>query len=265
MLPPNVPPASPESTGETAPSSTADERWRIGAISLAVAIAAASLVTFCFAPRFIMWRGLSIADELPDRAPEFGRAIVALQQLDDLQVRIDDPTHQVIAWRLLFPVMWHYLWLPRWLYLAMPQIGCLLALWLVAALTYQRLGSWWSSGMATTSLAALSWFFVSSGWLLHFDSWLVVGLLAATFIPWRLALALSCLLTPWVDERFVIALPVTLAVRAVSMEQISQKRWRDMMVDWTIALAASVPYPMIRLIAVLHGDGNTSHYGSHEE
>jgi hypothetical protein len=148
----------------------ANEWSRRAGIALAVALAAGALVTFCFAPRMVLWQGLPLVNDLPlvhglrSSSAEFDRAAVALQQLDDPGGPIKNPTHQVIAWRLLFPVIWYFLGLPRWLYLALPHIGCLLSLWLAADLTYQRLGSWWSSWLATTSFAALSWFlFLAAG------------------------------------------------------------------------------------------------------
>ena len=180
-------------------------RWLAAVLCLGVALLSAALVTFCFAPRFYLWRGLEIAEDLPASMAEFDRAIPTLAQLDDPWAPVNNAIHRVIAWRLLFPVVWHYLHLPRMWFLAMPQIGCLAALWLVAWLTYERLGRWWPAWVATTLFAALPWFFVSSGWLAHFDSWLVIGLLLVAFVPSRVLLILACLLTPWVNARFVLA------------------------------------------------------------
>ena len=117
-------------------------------------------------------------------------------------------------------MVWHYLRLPPWLLLAIPMVGCVLVLWLVASLTFCHLHDWSITWLAAGLFAALPWFFVSSGWLLHFDSWLVLGLLTVALVPSPWALAAACLATPWIDERFLLALPVCVAVRSVSLDWI---------------------------------------------
>ena len=237
--------------------------WRTVILALVVAVAAAGVTTCRFAPRFGLWRGLAIGDDLPwgvRYESELDRAVASLAQLEDPWAPVPNPTHQVIAWRLFFPVVWHHLHFPRSWYLALPQLGCVLALWVVAWLTYQRLGRWWPTWLATALFAALPWFFVSSSWLLHFDSWLVIGLVTAAVTPSRGLLSLACLITPWIDERFVLALPATMAVRAIALRRIEQKQWRELMLDFAVALAASVPYPTIRAVAWLRGDGGPTAY-----
>ena len=137
---------------------------------------------------------------MPEPAAEFDRAVPSLAQLDNPWAPVNHPFHMVIGWRLLFPVVGHYLHLSHGVYLALPHVGCMLTLWLVAALTYRRLGRWCITFVATAIFTALPWFFVSSSWLTHFDSWLILGLLVAAFIPSAVALGAACLLTPWVDE-----------------------------------------------------------------
>jgi len=234
--------------------------WRIALLTLVVAVAAAAIVTCRFAPRFVLWRGLAIVEDLPAPEPEFDRAGPSLAQLDDPWAPVQNSYHRVIAWRLLFPVLWHYSHLPRSSYMAVPHVGGVLALWVVAWLTYQQLGRWWPTCLATVLFAALPWFFVSSSWLLHFDSWLAIGLLTAAFAPSRWLLAFACLLTPWTDERFVLALPATMAVRAIALRRIEERRWRELLLDVAVVLAVSVPYLTIRAVAWLRGDPNSTAY-----
>jgi len=264
MVPQGGSTASAAATDRDSSSSASAGRWRVAGESLILALLSAALVTFCFAPRFALWRGLSVADDVPVRTAEFDRAVPSLEQLNDPWAKVENPVHRVLEWRLLFPIMWHYLGLPRWLYVTVPQVGCLVALWLVTALTYRRLGSWWASWMAATLFGALTWFFVSSGWLLHFDSWLVIGLLVAAFVPSRWALGLACALTPWIDARFVLALPVTIFVRAVALGRLDEPARRDLSLDLIVILVASLPYPAIRAVAWLIGDpGSTEYVESH--
>jgi hypothetical protein len=166
----------------------------------------------------------------------------------------------VIGWRLFFPIIGHYLHLSHGAYLVLPQIGCLLALALVAGLTYRRLGHWWSTFVVTALFTALPWFFVSCSWLTHFDSWLMIGLIVSAFVRSRTALAVACLLVPWIDERFVLCLPATLAVRAIALAQVQRSAWREILGDLLVVAIASAPYPAIRAVSWLYGDANSTTY-----
>jgi hypothetical protein len=261
---------NPTELGETAGSSPTLSRLgdsaprgssvRLAVLTLVVAVAAATTVTARFSPRFALWRGLSIAGDLPSPAAEFDRAVVSLAQLDDPWAPVNHPYHMVVGWRKLFPFVGHYLHLSHGMYLVLPHIGCLFALWLTAALTYRRVGHWFSTFVITATFAALPWFFVSSSWLTHFDSWLMLGLLVAAFVRSRAALTAMCLLMPWIDERFLLCLPATLAVRAVALGQIERRAWAELRGDLVIAIAASVPYPAIRAVSWYFGDPNSSTY-----
>ena len=215
----------------------------------ALAVVTGLLVTARFSPRFNYWPGLNIAGTMPD--PEFDRAISSLAQLEHPWDPIDAPFHKVIRWRLLLPLVWHYTGLPSWLYLLMPHVGCVLTLWLVATLAFQRSANWVETAFVAVLFAALPWFFVSSGWLTYFDSWCVFGLLTASFVPSRVLLALACLLTPWIDERFVLALPVIAVTRFAVFGQPK---------DLVILVAASLPYPTVRAIAYLAGEREAADY-----
>jgi tetratricopeptide (TPR) repeat protein len=228
------------------------------AACLAVALAAGLLTCFIFAPRFVTWRGVLVSQQLP--YPEIHRAHDSLRQLQDPWAVPDAASNNVISWRLFFPLLWYWLSLPVWLFLAMPAVGCLLALWLAAWLTYQRLRDWWQTGMSVTLFAALPWFFVSSGWLTYFDSWLILGLLIVGFLRSRSALALTCLITPWIDERFLLALPLTLAARMIDLRTVERRAWREFALDVAVIVAASLPYPAIRAIVWLRGDPDSTAY-----
>jgi hypothetical protein len=234
---------------------------RRAALCLAVAVTAAAVTLLFYTPRFVYWSGVAYPEV--SAAPEFGRARWALVQIEDLRLAIGDRHHTVIAWRLLFPVVWHYLRLPSWLFLAMPAVGCLLALWLVAWLSYARAGNWVETWLTTAIFAGLPWFFVSSGWLAYFDSWLVIGLLISAFTPSRTALGLACLLTPWIDERFLLGLPVAFATRMIDRRWIEGRDRQSIGLDLSAILAASLPYPAIRAAAWLWGDPDSAAYVAH--
>jgi len=222
------------------PVSIAPRSW-IRAAGLALLAASVSLLRFT--PAFVLWRGLGVPAASSD--PALNRAADALGQLRHPLTFVASPNNRVIAWRLFFPLLGHGLALPAALYLALPHLGCLLVLILVARLALLRgLGS--GPALAASILVATcSWFFVSTAWLAYFDSWYVLGLLLAVFAPRRAMLA-AILVTPWIDERFVLTLPLCLILRAgaaADPARAARERWRE--AGW--AAAALLPWALIRL------------------
>lgn len=234
---------------------TLRERWLAAGGDLLLALAAMVLVLVCFAPRFVVWRGLGIPDLLG--FPELNRAADALRQLEDPFVRISNPSNRVLEWRLLFPVLGWALRLPSWLYLALPSAGCLAVLACVAA---QLRAAGWRRDEALAVLlltASGPWFFVSTGWLAYFDSWLVLALLGVVFGSSRLTLAGAVALAPWVDERFLFVLPACLLARqwrkanAAVVVMGTIRPWAD----GATAAVALVPFLGLRLGAAVCGVG----------
>jgi hypothetical protein len=246
------------SQGTSGQQQIRDARWRTAGACLIVALGAAAVVLVLFAPRFALWRALDV--HAISARPEYGRAAVTLDQVADPWATPDTLLHPHLRWRLFFPVLWHYLPLPTWLLFAMPFAGCLAVLWVVCWLTLERIHSLTSAVLATLAFAALPWFFVSTGWLLYFDSWLVLGMLTVAFIPSRFVVAAACLATPWIDERFVLALPVTIIVRAVALDRRAVAVWRDFLYDLATVALASLPYLAVRGLAWLGGEPTTADY-----
>ena len=109
------------------------------------------------------------------------------------------------------------------------------------------------TGRAALAASALSgttsWFFVSTGWLAYFDSWCVLGMLVAAFGRSKVATGLACLLTPWVDERFVLTLPLVVVVRGICASVINGKSSARFLSE---GLRCCLPWRLfaIRLIAL---------------
>ncbi len=216
------------------------------------------LVNYFFTPRFGLWRGLDIPEAWFN--PEVSRAVDSLKQLDNPQVRIDNRSNQVINWRLLFPYIGHYLHFPNWLYLSLPHVGCLLAVGYLFRLLWNCTGSWSWAFMGAGSLATSDWFFVSMGWLAYFDSWFVLGILMVAFSTSRLAVALACLLTPWVDERFVLALVGCVVVRWLYQRDWEGRGRRDLVLDCLLILTLVLPYVAVRVFFTLTQDAGSASY-----
>ncbi len=225
----------------------------------AIALLAATVSLLRFTPAFGLWRGLGVPAAASD--PALNRAIDTLGQLRHPLAFVASPNNRVIEWRLFFPLVGHALALPPGLYLALPHLGCLLVLTLVACLLLRQ-GATAAEALTATILAATtSWFFVSAAWLGYFDSWYILGLLVTVFAErwWMVA---AVLVTPWIDERFVLALPLCLLLRdrflaATEAPRSPRERWREA----GVAAAALLPWVLIRLGAyAAHHDSVTGAY-----
>ena len=218
-------------------------------VATAASFAAFALVIAVFAPRLVLWEFTDV--ELEEYDPsEIKRAIDTLHQLENPFVRITSASNRVINWRLLFPIIGHYLHLPRWAFLSLPAVGCLLVLGTVAVLVGREARSWWPAIAACVLVATTSWFFVSTGWLAYFDSWYVLGLLVAAFAPSKIAASLACLLTPWVDERFVLTLPLVVVVRDIYLNKSETTPRARIRSDGLLFFVLVVPDCAVRLVAL---------------
>ena len=132
------------------------------------------------------------------------------------------------------------------MFLALPHLGALIAIATITGLTLRETGSRAVAVATAALMTTTSWFFVSTGWLAYFDSWYLVGLLVVTFGDSAVARALACLLTPWVDERFILSMPICLAVRAAYRNQIARERTAGPWRDWVLCGAALLPYLALR-------------------
>lgn len=177
-----------------------------------LAIGLGGLLLIVFSPSwgaFLLW----------SRVPELGgmietrRAVSVLAQLAQPGSEVADELHRAIQWRIFFPLIGRVLHLPTVVFFGLAHLGA----FLVLAYLVRRLRSagftWSEAGASTLALGATSWFFTATGWLGYFDSWLALGLLVTAFSPATALLGLACLLTPWIDERFVIAAPLALLCR----------------------------------------------------
>lgn len=183
---------------------------RPGICAAGLALLAAAVSLLAFSPSWVLWRGLDVPAAMHD--PAVNRAADALRQLAHPFAFDATPNNRVIGWRLFFPLLGRALALPPRVYLALPALGCLGALGFAAWVMLRRGVGLAATLAASVLLATCSWFFVSTAWLAYFDSWLMLGLLAAAFAPRPWAIA-AILVSPWIDERFVFALPLMLVLR----------------------------------------------------
>ncbi len=169
------------------------------------------------------------------------------RQVQDLEYEIADNNHKIVRWRLFVPVVARALRLPDWATLGLAHLGCLALILYLAALG-SRLAPEASPvsilGFGLTA-GATAPFFTSMGWLGYYDSLLALALLATAFERKRLLVIAVCLLAPWIDERFVLGLPLVLLVRLIAAPERPLRDW--LRSEAIIPLAIAATYSAVRL------------------
>lgn len=243
-----------DNTHNHAPDNDKERQFQVinFVIMATIAIGATVLILLFFCPRFVLWSGLRIEHVWFN--PEVHRAAATIEQLKNPFEMIPDASNRPIAWRLLLPIIWYGLRLPDWCFLMLPHFGCIFTVGLIAYIVYKQLHNRLLAFLTAVTLGACPWFFVSSGWLSYFDSWMIAGALAVAFINSRLVLVLACLLTPWIDERFLLAVPICLYVRIMTTG--SENRPASGMIrDSMPILISCMTYPVLRIVLMLAGYG----------
>jgi hypothetical protein len=225
------------------------------------ALLAAGLSLIFFFPDFWLWRGAGLP--VPDllACPDLHRAYFLIQQLAHPWSHIpgiETSNNIVIEWRLLLPVLGHYLGMSPTLFFALAHVGCLATLILVAYILRKTVGRFPVVLSGALLAATCSWFFVSTSWLGYADSWLVFALVLASFADSPKTLFVTALLAPWVDERFILSLPLCLGIRVLMAPESTPATWQSL-VPYALALVGGVaPYLCIRLGAELMGIRHTT-------
>lgn len=226
-------------------------RAPVWALSAGAAIAATAASLAFFFPRIWLWPALHAPDQHLLEQPELHRAFFVLAQARHPWAPVENFSEKVLEWRLFFPALAHYSGLPDFLLLSLPMAGCILALSMVARWIHQATANLAAVLAGTLLCATSSWFFVSTGWLGYFDSWLILCLLLAATTTSPVLLASLGLAAPWIDERFVLALPVCLAVRAVLQPPVGSGSSTPLLRDMCLLALGISPYLLIRAGAEL--------------
>jgi uncharacterized protein len=179
------------------------------------------------------------------------RGYYVTQQALNLRVEISDPNHRIVRWRLLIPAIGHVLHLPGWFVLGLAHLGCL-----VLIITFVGIGSAQSAVMRQPAYEAVCFgiiagasapFFSSMGLLGYYDAWLALALIGVGFARARWMVVLACLLAPWIDERFVLGLPLALCVRWIRFDHASEFRWHWFRREALLPILIVTGYAFLRL------------------
>jgi hypothetical protein len=210
---------------------------------------------WCFCPCVYKWDFSNL------RVPETNRAFCELLRIDNLSNYVKGGG-DTIRWRLLFPVIWHDLRLPPMTFLAVPFVFCALFILYSAQLVYERTKSYLWALLAGALAATSSPVIVSSGFLAYFDSALLFCIVAASFLKRNVFLWVVAALAPWIDERFIFALPVIAWIQWNLRADLSPREFFDRVLAplWL----GVVIYVIIRMVACATGvDTITGGYISH--
>lgn len=190
------------------------EVWRRGALVLGCLAA----LLYFFSPSFGAFALWSRVPELGEML-EVRRGVSVLYQTTHLGAPIPDGLHAAIQWRLLFPLLGGWLGLPPVALFGLAPVGVVIVLGYLVALLRRSGAGWGRVAGLVLCLGAADWCFVSTGWLGYYDAWLVLGLLVVAFACERWPVWLACVWAPWVDERFVLGLPVALLCRELYLRR----------------------------------------------
>jgi hypothetical protein len=177
-----------------------------------LALGCFATLMFFFSPT---WGAFRVWARVPEMSGmiEVRRGAAVLQQVQNPGAEIADKLHAAIQWRLLFPAIAHVLSLPPAILFGLADVGCVIVLAFIVTVLRRRGASFGFAALAAIVLGAGSWYFTSVCWLGYFDAWLVLGLLFVAFAEAEWPVWAACVWAPWVDERFVLALPLALVCR----------------------------------------------------
>jgi hypothetical protein len=222
--------------------------WPRGLFVVVAASLALVVSAWFFPPRVQFW------DRRDPRLQEWSRADAFLKQCQDPLRQDVEPA---VRWRLLPPVVCHALRLPGFT----PLAFCWLGLAAFAAALAGRLdalgGSRAWAALGTLLFATSGPFITALGWLGINDGWYLLALLESTACRSCWALAAWAFLGPWIDERYLIALPLALLVR-MRIAAGGYGQWRR---TCAAACAGVAPYILLRAgVTLVRGDAVSSGY-----
>jgi hypothetical protein len=248
----NVAPSSgPESLSSEVPCPSRLDRLPYALYLAWVVVVAAAITLSFFAPRVFLWYGID--QNIPEfvTSPDLNRGLAAWEQVQDPFREDFKATNRPLRWRMLFPLLAHYLHFSRKAFFAIPFVGCIAALAVIAHVLARQTKNRWAALLGTTLAAGCSWFFTSTGWLSYNDSWIIAALTAVAGLRSRFVLVFCCAATPWIEERFLFVLPLALALRPFVFREA--RLIRDGLIDVIVAAVGAAPYLAVRLAAYWQG------------
>ena len=157
-----------------------------------------------------------------------------------------------MTWRLLPPLVAHALGLKGYYPLVIPFVGVLVLLFYTFTLLQRRVTDTRFAFGGTLLVATTSGVLIPTHWLGMNDAWVWFALLATAFGTSRYTIPIACLFAPWIDERYIIGLPVALLVR--QLDGKFPVRWRDLL----FCGFCLTPYAIIRILGSFSSNASAS-------
>lgn len=186
---------------------------------------------------------------------EVRRGVSVLEQVKDPGVPLVDTLHSAIQWRVFFPMLGRGLGLPAWALFGLAHLGAALVVWSAVTRARRSGAAWWESAALALGATAAGWFFATTGWLGYYDAWVVLGLVTIGFAPRRELVWVACLLAPWIDERFVLAVPLALLCRHRDGGAERRAAWKT---EWGVPLALVGAFTLVRLMVLSGSAANAT-------
>lgn len=177
-------------------------------IALAVGLAVAYSL-FCFCPKLRLLTGPPM-----DGTFEWTRAITYQEQCK-APLDLSGVREPAMRWRVLPALVAHHLHLGSAAVWLVPWLGILACLAHAAGTILRLTGDRTITVLALCLLSGSGGIITATNLLGINDAWVLLGLNVVAFSPSAWAITVAGLLTPWVDERFLIALPLAVACRMV--------------------------------------------------
>ena len=211
--------------------------------ALIAAALALTLSLIAFAPHFWLWH------QPVEGSFEWTRGLAFEEQVANPSSPTIEPALQ---WRCLpaaiarvLKMKGHSAFLIGWLGVISLLTG--IARWMI-----DHTGNRMAAFAATLLVAESSAVIVPTGWLGINDAWAWLGLAAVAFSRRQLVFATALLLCPWVDERFLLALPLALWARQILVGR------KPFLGQLSFAGACVTPYLLLRIWAAWSGTDATS-------
>lgn len=213
--------------------------------SLAIVVSA-----WFYPPRIDAWSRRDI------RLQEWSRADGFLKQCQEPFRQDVEPA---VRWRLLPPLVCRALCLKGYEPLALCWAGLAVFIVLMAARLDLLTGSRPWAALGTVGFATSGPFVTALGWLGLNDGWYLLALLESAAGSSLWALAFWTFVGPWIDERFLIALPLALFVRLRLRTHEAGLRRRTLLA----AGAGIAPYVLLRVgFSLIRGDAVSADYAA---
>jgi hypothetical protein len=212
-------------------------------VSVACLAALASVVFF--SPRLLVFTA-----EAPG-SYEWTRGLNFLAQVEGQPIERVEPA---LRHRLLPVLAARALGLTGYAGFALGWMGVVVLL----ACVYSLMSQSGVPGAVATSTAFLfastSAVITSFGWLGIFDSWWVLALIVVAMSPKLWPVAVAGLAGPWIDERFIIGLPLAFLARWLVYQ------WQPRIAGKLVLVLATTiaPYAAWRVYSLLHSSGDAS-------